>query len=229
MKPDEKNPKTAVVIGATGNLGKAVCDALADEGYELDPVWLSRDHPDASKANAYDNLPPKIHLAIYVAGINVIKDTASLSEEDWDRVMDVNLKGAFLFAKNAFEPMKAAGESCFVVISSIMVTHPYPKRLVYVVSKAGLEGLARALAVEWGMFNISTHAIRLGHLEGLMKTTPPSAISLEKVKNHVPSERINKPEDVASYILWLAGGGAKAVSGSVIDFDPAYTINRIPK
>lgn len=229
MKQKINNQKTAVVIGATGNLGSVICDTLTNDGYYIDPTWLSSDHPDASESSAYNNLPPKIDLAIYVAGINVIKETESLSEKDWDSVIDVNLKGAFFLAKNAFKPMKAAGESSFIVISSIMVTHPYPKRLVYSVSKAGLEALVRSLSVEWGIFNISTHAIRLGHLEGLMKTTSSTAINLDQVKNHIPSGRINKPEDVASYILWLANGGCKSVSGSVIDFDPAYVINRMPK
>ena len=220
--------KTAVVIGATGNLGRAVCELLLNNGYILDSVWMKANHPDATKSESYSSLPKKIDLAVYLAGVNLIKNTEKVSEEEWDQVLNVNLKGAFLFAKAAFPGMKASGRSTFIVISSIMVTHPYPKRALYSASKAGLEGLVRELAVEWGQYGISTNAIRLGHLQGLMKTTKTNPLLLGAVKKKIPSGRLIKPEDVASYILWLSEGGSAAVSGGVTEFDPAYTINRWP-
>ncbi len=228
-KQNNKNlKKTAVIIGATGNLGRAISKILKERGYYLDPVWLKEDHPDATKAESYKNLPDRIDLAVYLPGLNVVKKTEELKEEEWDNVLNVNLKGAFLFAKAAFPSMKKSGNAAFVVISSIMVTHPYPKRLAYASSKAGLEGLIRELAVEWGQYGISTNAIRLGHLSGLMKSTPADPMLLESVKSKTPGHRLIEPSDVAEYILWLADGGAKSVSGSIIDFDPAYTINRWP-
>lgn len=220
--------KTAVVIGATGNLGRAVCNALHEAGYTLDEQWTREDHPDASKAASYANLPETIDLAVYLAGVNVVKETEMLTEEEWDGLMDVNLKGAFLFARAAFPAMKASGSATFVAISSIMATHPYPHRAAYAVSKAGLEGLMRELAVEWGKYGISTQAIRLGHLSGLMKSTKINPSMLNAVRAHTPSGYLVEPKDVASYIVWLAEGGARAVSGGVIDFDPAYTLNRWP-
>lgn len=220
--------KVAVVVGATGNLGRATCAALEAKGFAVDPVWRADDHPDASKAGAYASLPPRIDFAAYLAGLNVVEDTERLAEEDWDRVFAVNLKGAFLFAKAAFPALRAAGKSAFVAISSINVMHPYPKRAAYVASKAGLEGLVRELAVEWGGYGIATHAVRLGHLEGLMKTTKANPALLEAVKAKTPSHRLIKPEEVADYLAWVACGGAQAISGSVLDFDPAYTLNRWP-
>jgi len=220
--------KVAVVIGATGNLGSAICKALGEEGYYLDPVWLKNNHPDATLAKSYLNLPPKIHLAVYLAGINIIEKTEKLTEDQWNQVINVNLKGAFLLAKAAFPAMKAVRGATFITISSIMTTHPYPFRMAYAASKAGLEGLTRALAVEWGKYEISTHCIRLGHLAGLMKTTPPNPLLLKTVKEKTPSGQLIQPGDVAQYIVWLAKGGAKSVAGSIIDFDPAYTINRWP-
>ena len=220
--------KTAVIVGATGNLGSAISGLLEKNGYDLDPTWLKKDHPDATTAAAYQNLPDTIDLAVYLPGLNIVKKAEELEEEEWDRVMAVNLKGAFLLAKAAFEAMKKSGNATFIVISSIMVTHPYPHRLAYTSSKAGLEGLTRGLAVEWGQYRISSHGIRLGHLSGLMKSTPADPRLLESVKEKTPAHRLIEPSEVAEYILWLANGGAKSVSGSVIDFDPAYTINRWP-
>lgn len=224
----QNDTKTAVIIGATGNLGQAIVKALKEAGYRLDPLWLMESHPDATKAESYKNLPDTIDLAVYLPGLNIVKKTEDLKEEEWDRVMGVNLKGAFLFAKAAFPAMKKSGNATFVVISSIMVTHPYPMRLAYASSKAALEGLTRELAVEWGSYGISTHAIRLGHLSGLMKSTPASPGLLDAVKRKTPSGQLIEPSDVAKYIIWLAEGGARSVSGSITDFDPAYTLNRWP-
>lgn len=220
--------KTAVVIGATGNIGNAVCKALSDAGYALDPVWLDANHPDATKTESYSMLPKKIDVAVYLAGVNRVAKAEELTEQVWDEVINVNLRGAFLFAKAAFPSLKAAGRACLVMVSSIMVTHPYPGRLPYATAKAGLEGMMRALAVEWGQYGIATHALRLGHISGLMKTTVTNPKLLEAVRQHTPLNKLIMPEEVASYIVWLSQGGCHSVSGSVSDFDPAYTINRWP-
>lgn len=220
--------KTAVVVGATGNIGKAVVHALSNEGYEIDPVWLGADHPDVRRSSSYEKLPSKIDLAVYLAGITHNDAAEELSEEKWDEIIDINLKGAFLFAKAAFPAMKTAGQAAFVAMSSINATHPYSRRIAYSASKAGIEGLIRELAVEWGKHGIATHAIRLGHLSGVMRSSVMNAAVLAAVKAHIPSGKLIPPEAVADYIVWLGKGNAQYVSGSVIDFDPAYMINRFP-
>ena len=220
--------KTAVVVGATGNIGKSVCHALQEAGYALDQQWLGSDRPNATKKESYAQLPKKIDTAIYLAGINRIVKSELLSTEDWDLVHNVNLKGAFFFAQSAFPALKAAKNASFIVISSIMTTHPYPGRLAYATAKAGLEAMVRSLCVEWGEYGIATHALRLGHMEGLMKTTIANPGLLEAVKHYAPLKKLIAPTEVAKYIIWLVNGGCHAVSGSVVDFDPGYTINRWP-
>lgn len=220
--------KTAVVVGATGNLGQAICTALEAKGFHIDEVWRSENRPDCTKAESYNRLPAKIDAAIYVAGINRVTKAEELTEDTWDEVFNINLRGAFLFASKAFPAMKAAGKSCFVTISSIMVTHPYPGRLPYAASKAGLEAMTRSLAVEWGPHGIATHSLRLGHVTGLMKSTVANPKMLDAVREKVPGGKLIPPEDVASYITWLAEGGAHSMNGAVAEFDPAYAINRWP-
>ena len=220
--------KVAVVVGATGNIGKAVVAALTQEGYDVDPTWLGADRPDVRKPSSYENLPPKIDLAVYLAGITHNDAAEGLSEEKWDEIIDINLKGAFLFAKAAFPAMQIAKQSAFIAMSSINATHPYPRRIAYSASKAGIEGLIRELAVEWGKHGIATHAIRLGHLSGVMRSSVMNAAILDAVKAKIPSGKLVPPEAVADYIVWLGKGNAQYVSGGVIDFDPAYTINRYP-
>ncbi len=106
--------------------------------------------------------------------------------------------------------------------------NPYPKRLAYSASKTGLEGFMRSLAVEWGAANIFTHCIRLGHLATIMKSSTMDPKLLDVVRVNTPSGKLIPPEAVADYIVWLANGGSQWVSGSVLDFDAAYTINRNP-
>ena len=224
----KSNDKVAVVIGATGNLGRAVVLELENSGFSIDATWNASDRPDATNPNSYLKLPKRVDAAIYLAGINVVKDIEVLSEDDWDRVLNVNLRGAYLFAKAVLPSLKNGSDATFITISSIMATHPYPGRTAYATAKAGIEGLTRALAVEWGPYGIATHSIRLGHLVGLMKSTVANPQLLAAVKESTPSGHLIEPNEVAKYINWLCTGGAKAVSGSVIDFDPAYTLNRWP-
>lgn len=219
--------KTVVVIGATGNLGSAIVAALQKAGYEIDQTWTGVDHPDATLASAYANLPPRIDMAVYAAGINVVKLVHELTEQEWDEVMSVNVRGAFLFARAAFAGLKTA-QGAFVTISSMNAAFPYPNRAAYCTSKAALEGLTRQLAVEWGEHGISTHAIRLGPLNKLMKTTKANPAILEAIKKRLPQHELIPPEAVANYIVMLGGGGAPWMTGSVIDFDAGYTRNIYP-
>lgn len=219
--------KTAVVIGATGNLGSAIVVALERAGYEIDRTWTSADHPDATFASSYANLPPRIDMAVYAAGINVIKPIHELTEQEWDEVMNVNLRGAFLFARAAFASLKAA-RGAFVTISSMNAVAPYPNRAAYSTSKAAIEGLTKQLAVEWGEHGISTHAIRLGPLNKLMRTTKANPAILEATKKRLPQHELIPPEAVADYIVALGKGIAPWVTGAVIDFDAGFTLNAYP-
>jgi len=220
--------KTAVVIGATGNLGTAIVAALRAAGYGIDETWTRPDRPDACLASSYAQLPETIHLAVYVAGVNVVKPVHELTEEEWDHGFNVNLRGAFLFARAAFQPLKRANGATFVAISSIHSRFPYPHRAMYAASKAGLEGLMRVLAVEWAEDGIATHTIRLGPLSKLMKSTKTNPALLGAVQKKLPAHKLIEPEAVARYILWLADGGAPAVTGAVADFDAGYTLNIWP-
>lgn len=221
--------KTAVVIGATGNLGSAIADTLSKAGYAVDPVWMRADRPDATLASSYENLPERIDLAVYAAGTSVIKPVQELAEAEWDEVMNVNLRGAFLFARAAFPALKAA-KGTFVAISSMNSLHPYPNRAAYAASKAGIEGLVRELAVEWGDHGISTHAIRLGPLDKLMKAVKAQAnpAMLDATKARLPQHALIPSEAIADYIVWLGSGGAQWVTGACVDFDGGFSINAYP-
>lgn len=210
--------RRAVVIGGNGNIGTAVSRHLESLNYEcfIPPG-------DATEPGYYDNVPADIDAAIYLPGISILAPITELTNDNWETVIRVNLTGAFLLAKHVFHGLQER-EGCFITISSILSQHPYPNRVAYAAAKCGLEGLTRGLAVE-GLF---THCIRLGHLATFTSSWPKNRKVLEAVQERTPSKRLVTAEEVASYIGWLTEGGCKAVSGSVIDFDPAFCINRWP-
>lgn len=216
--------RVAVIVGGRGNLGSAVVGAFRNSGYLVDPKWLGDDRPDVRNRDAFHDLPDRIDAACYIAGTTRIGPTEALSDSDWEHVLDVNLSGAFRFARAAHAGLKHARGS-LIFIGSIMGTHPYPGRAAYAASKIGLEGLGNSLAVEWGRDAIHTHTIRLGPLSGLMKTVSSPRL-LEAVRAHIPDGKLIDPADVARFLVFLVEHGQ--AMGPVVDFDPAFTINRWP-
>jgi len=219
--------KTAVIIGATGNVGGGIAAALREKGYTIDPTWTSEAHPDAAEASSYRTLPPRIDVAVYAAGMNLVKPAHEVTDEEWDRVMRVNVTGAFYFARAAFEGLKAT-RGTFIAISSMNARTPYPNRVAYATSKAAIEGLTRELAVEWGEYGISTHCIRLGPMNKLMKTTKVNPIMLEATKKRLPQHELIPAEAVGAYVAALALGISPWVTGAVIDFDAGFPLNAYP-
>ena len=220
--------KTAVIVGATGTIGSAITKILEDNGVKVFERWLDSKRPDAGLESSYTDLPSNIDCAIYAPGLSVTKPTVELSENEWDSVFNVNIKGAFFLAKHSFESLKQGSNPFFLTISSILATHPYPNRTAYAASKGAVESFTRSLATEWGDAGITTHCIRLGHVSSFMKSSPPNPTLLNAVKSKTPLGNLIEAEDVAQYVLWLANGGAKSVNGQVIDFDAGYTTNRWP-
>lgn len=217
--------KTAVLVGATGNIGKALQNSLANE-FALDQTWLGEKRPRISNPDAFHELPKTIHLAIYAAGVNKIQTLEETTDRDWDEVIDINLSGAFRFARAAAQRFPKDGSGILVFISSIMSTHPYPNRLAYSSSKGAVESLTKALAVE-AAGEFSTFAIRLGHINALMSTTKTSPKLLDEVKRLSIDQKLSEPSEVANFITSLLPF-AGLINGTTIEADRGYTINRWP-
>lgn len=217
--------KKAVVVGATGNIGRALQDSLADE-YELDQMWLGEKRPRISSPDAFHELPKTVHLAIYAAGVNKVQTLEETTDRDWDEIIDVNLSGAFRFARAVAQRFPKNGSGVLVFISSIMSTHPYPNRLAYSSSKGAIESLTKALAVE-AEGEFSTFALRLGHINALMSTTKTNPRLLDEVKRLSIDKTLSEPLEVAKFISSLLPF-AGLINGTTIEADRGYTLNRWP-
>lgn len=217
--------KTAVVVGATGNIGRALQDSLANE-YELDQMWLGEKRPRISSPDAFHGLPKTVHLAIYAAGVNKVQTLEETTDRDWEEVIEVNLSGAFRFARAVAQRFPKNGSGVLVFISSIMSTHPYPNRLAYSSSKGAIESLTKALAVE-AEGEFSTFAVRLGHINALMSTTKTNPRLLDEVKRLSIDKRLSEPSEVAKFISSLLPF-AGLINGTTIEADRGYTLNRWP-
>lgn len=141
-----------------------------------------------------------------------------MTEEDFDRVLAVNLKGAFNTCKAVCRSMARAKSGKIINISSVSGLMGNPGQANYAASKAGLIGLTKTLAKEYASRGITCNAIAPGFIETEMTAAMP-APALEAAANAIPAKRMGKPEDVAALALFLASAGADYITGEVIKVD----------
>ncbi|MFA7677735.1 MAG: SDR family oxidoreductase, partial [Candidatus Omnitrophota bacterium] len=141
-----------------------------------------------------------------------------LSENDWDKVMAVNLRGAFICSKLCAKHMLKQRRGKIVNISSIIGIIGNPGQANYSASKAGLIGLTKTLAKELGSRNICVNAVAPGYIQTKMTDILPEKVKLEMLKR-IPLNRLGQPQDVAQAVLFLAGESADYITGQVLIVD----------
>lgn len=221
-----KSLKRGLIVGGTGGLGSQIVASLSNE-YEFDKLWLSDDRPDVMDDNAYDHINYELDLCIYLAGINLTKPIEEISQQELINIFNINILGAFNFVKSTKEKLKGGFNPLYLFASSIMVDHPYPNRTAYASTKAAIEGLSNALAIELGPDRISSVCLRLGHLNSLMKSTVTNPLLLEKVKEKTPQGNLIDSAQVGQLISNIHKS-SKLFNGSVLDINAGYTRNIWP-
>jgi 2-deoxy-D-gluconate 3-dehydrogenase len=240
-------PRTALVTGCSAGLGRAIAIALAREGYDLALTELNVDalkstlaQPDIAKrkvmptaldlrsqlsiAAAFGTAIKglgDIDLLVNNAGRALVKAVVDVTDEEWDDVIDTNLKGAF-FLSQLF------GRQCIArdrpgVIVSMASTHGMTGiagRSVYGISKAGLIQMTRMLAIEWADKNIRVNAIAP---TTVMTESRQLLLNDPKVRQaalaRIPSGRFATPEEIAAAVVYLASPGAASVTGHTLPVD----------
>jgi 3-oxoacyl-[acyl-carrier protein] reductase len=155
-----------------------------------------------------------------VNNAGITKDTLILrmKDEDWDRVIQVNLKGAFNMIRAAAKPMMKARYGRIINISSVIGLHGGAGQANYAASKAGIIGLTMATAKELGSRGITCNAVAPGFIETDMTGDLPAEFR-DYVEKSAPAGRLGKPEDISPAILFLASKEASYVTGQTLTVD----------
>ncbi len=203
-------------------LGEAAEQALTGQGHD---VWFQ--HSDTSRREATEALAEavigrygRIDVLCPNAGIYPETRLEDISEEEWDAVCAVNLKGPFLMAKACLPQMKKQRSGRIIVTSSI--TGPRvssPGHGHYAATKAGLIGFIRTAALEWAPYQITVNAVQPGNIltEGVKQHRDQAFIDAQEAA--IPLGRLGTPTDVANAVLFLASDGAAYITGQSIVVD----------
>ena len=225
--------KVAIVTGASRGIGAAIVKKFADEGVQVvacarsiescagAALCLKVDVSNSAEVDACVKTTVekfgRVDILVNNAGITKDGLLMRMSDEDWDRVLDINLKGAFLFTRAVTRPMMKNRETggSIVNISSVVGITGNAGQANYAASKGGLIALTKTVAKELGSRNIRCNAVAPGFIESKMT----EGLSDEVKRSCMDStslKRFGKPEDVANAVVWLCGDGASYVTGQII-------------
>ncbi len=207
-------------IATTEGSASATANAIIEAGGEA--VWAAADISDsASVAAAFEKLFAELGTPwalVNNAGITRDQLLMRMTEDDFDRVMDVNLKGSWLAVKQVLKPMMKAREGRIINISSVIGQHGQAGQANYAASKAGLIGLTYSIAKELGSRAITCNAVAPGFIATDMTHELPEDFK-EGILKQTPLGRLGSGEDVAAAVLFLASEQASFVTGQVLTVD----------
>ncbi|MDA1054403.1 MAG: glucose 1-dehydrogenase [Planctomycetota bacterium] len=165
-----------------------------------------------------------IDTLVNVAGVNRRKPALDVSEDDYDFILDINLKGAFLLSQAVGRHMVERGSGCQINIASINTDRPLKDVLPYAMSKAGIAHMTRGLAVEWGPSGVRVNGIAPGFI---LTDLTQKLWSDEKLqawgKANTPQRRLGVPEDMVGTAIFLASPAASFMTGQTLYVDGGYT------
>ena len=237
--------KTAVVTGGSRGIGRAICLELARRGANvvfsyagntaaaektLEELKALGVEARAVQGNVADPAAAKtlidtavkelggIHILVNNAGITRDGLAMAMKEEDFDAVIETNLKGAFLCMKAAIRPMMKARYGRIVNLSSVVALRGNPGQVNYCASKAGLIGMTKSLAKEMGARGITVNAVAPGYISTDMTAALPDA-ARDAMLSTIPVGRAGSPEDVAAAVAFLASEEAGYITGQVLSVD----------
>ncbi|NBE84871.1 3-oxoacyl-ACP reductase FabG [Micromonospora rubida] len=225
--------RTVLVTGGNRGIGLAIAQAFAKQGDRVAVTHRSGDAPEglfgvrcdvtdsASVDAAFGTIEAELGpVEVLVANAGITDDTLimRMSEEQFTRVVDTNLTGAFRCAKRASTKMLRARWGRMIFISSVVGLYGGPGQVNYAASKAGMVGVARSITRELGGRNITANVVAPGFIDTDMTAALPEDRRTEYLKS-IPAGRFATPDEVAEVVAWLASDAAGYISGAVIPVD----------
>ena len=209
-----------VLSGREPSALETACAEIRSQGGEAIPVAGDVSKPGDAEALCAKTLEAFGSADILVNNAGITRDNLVLrmSEEEWDQVLDTNLKGSFLCIRAFTRPMMKQRWGRIVNVSSVVGLIGNPGQANYVASKAGLVGLTKAVAKELASRHITVNAVAPGFIETTM-TSGLSEKVREALKAQIPLGRLGSPEDVAHAVAFLCSEEAGYVSGQVLSVD----------
>ena len=248
MSTDGFAGKVAFVTGATGGLGQAIAAAFAEQGAAVtladlpsraaDLTALAKQLPRAIGVSLDVREPETIQAAVQRAveelgsidvmvcnaGVNRRKSALDVTPEDWDAVLDVNLRGVFFSAQAGAQQMVRQGRGGKVVcIASIMglVGGSTP---AYGASKAGVVNLTRILAIEWAKHNIQVNGVAPTYVRTpLTEEIFRDEAVVQSILSRTPNGKLATPQSIADAVVFLASSRADMITGATLPVDGGWT------
>ncbi|HEX8085402.1 MAG TPA: SDR family NAD(P)-dependent oxidoreductase [Solirubrobacteraceae bacterium] len=217
----------ALVTGGARGIGAAIAERLRAEG--MDVVVLDRDEPCDIRFDlaSDDELPDLGDIDVCVSNAAITTTIAPahrMTREQWQRDIDVNLTGAFRVIQACLTGMRERGFGRIVVISSGAARSGLPGQVAYAASKAGLVGLTKTIAAENAHRGITANAILPGLVASEMVLKMPPEI-LEAGRAAIPTKSLVEPREIADAVAYLAGEGARSITGEAISIDGGVHLN----
>jgi 3-oxoacyl-[acyl-carrier protein] reductase len=241
MTMSNPSAKTAIVTGGSRGIGRAIVKALAEAGYNVafsyasnqaaaqeveatvkalgvETLAVKADSANPAEAKAFVEQAHqqfgRIDALVNNAGITRDGLLMRLSDDDWDKVLDTNLAGAFYTCRAASRVMLKQRAGAIVNISSVVGVYGNAGQANYAASKAGLIGFTKSIAKEFGSRGVTANVVAPGFIE----TDMTESVSKEKLIEHIPLGRLGAAEDIAKAVLFLITSG-DYITGQVIHVD----------
>lgn len=245
MSEQNNTRRAALVTGGGRGIGRAICLALAAQGYDVavnyaassaaaeqtaedcraygvQAVTLQADVTDPAACQTLVDTAAKtfgrLDVLVNNAGVTADKLILRMQEEDFDKVINANLKGAFFCCKAACKLMMRQRYGRIVNISSVVGLHGNAGQANYAASKAGLIGMTKSLAKEFAARNVTVNAVAPGFIGTDMTDAMPETAK-QAAMTGIPAGRIGAAEEVANAVAFLAGEGASYITGQVLCVD----------
>lgn len=232
------NGMTALVTGASGGIGSAICHALAGQGARLAVSGSNAEKLEAFRASlggdhvaipcnlgdseSVEALVPaaleklgQVDILVNNAGVTRDNLAMRMKDEEWDEVIRINLEAAFRLMRAAARPMMKARFGRIVTITSVVGATGNPGQMNYAASKAGLVGMSKALAAELASRNITVNCVAPGFIATAMTEGLPDA-QKEALNARIPMGRMGEGGDIGAAVAYLASREAGYVTGHTL-------------